>query len=309
MSYDIFLHLEAATSQELVRGDKTVAAYGVVPHPADARYNPDGLPIGMTKTVMPDGPWKGEWVGLGCAACHNGQLGYQGTTISISGGNNFTLDIHAFIEGLDDALAATVADPEKFARLAERLGQRDGAGKEALRKRLEADAAAVHGYRGVLAATPSVVGPGRMDALRLIHNQVQSRWLGIPQNWVAPLAPVKPSFCWNIPQSAWAQWSGVLFDPILRNQGEVLGVFARMDLTSKTPAEGLFDSTVDLKGQIVSEDLLRRLAPPATPPGHTAGANPRSRASDSSRMRWFPSMSSAPTRGSSQVRSSRAARR
>jgi hypothetical protein len=68
MSYDIFLHLEAATSQELVRGDKTVAAYGVVPHPADARYNPDGLPIGVTKTVMPDGPWKIVWQQLR-AAC------------------------------------------------------------------------------------------------------------------------------------------------------------------------------------------------------------------------------------------------
>ena len=38
-----------------------------------------------------------------------------------------------------------------------------------------------------------------------------------------------------------------------------------MDLTSKTPAEGLFDSTVDIKGQMVSEDLLRRLAPPSWP--------------------------------------------
>jgi hypothetical protein len=145
------------------------------------------------------------------------------------------------------------------------LGRRDAAGKKALRKRLEENAAAVHAYRGALAVTPTVVGPGRMDALRLIHNQVQSRWLGVPENWVSPLAPAKPSFCWNIPQSAWAQWSGVLKDPILRNQGEVLGVFARMDLTSKTPAKGLFESTVDLKGQMLSEDLLRRLAPPQWP--------------------------------------------
>ena len=45
----------------------------------------------------------------------------------------------------------------------------------------------------------------------------------MPQNWVAPLAPAKPSFVWNIPQSAWAQWSGVLSDPLLRNGGEVGG--------------------------------------------------------------------------------------
>ena len=38
-----------------------------------------------------------------------------------------------------------------------------------------------------------------------------------------------------------------------------------MDLTSKTPAEGLFDLTIDLPGQMVSEELLRRVAPPPWP--------------------------------------------
>jgi hypothetical protein len=210
--YDIFLNLETANGRGLFRTDENVAGYGLVPQPADPKYNPDGLAIGLDKTVMTEGPWKGEWVGLGCAACHNGQLEYKGTRISISGGTNGALDLHAFIAGLDDALTATVADPEKFTRLTERLGQSDGAGREALRKRLEENAAAVHGYRSVLSITPFEVGAGRMDALILIHNQVQSRWLGVPENWLAPLAPAKPSFVWNVPQSAWAQWSGVLFE-------------------------------------------------------------------------------------------------
>jgi hypothetical protein len=47
--------------------------------------------------------------------------------------------------------------------------------------------------------------------------------------------------------------------------GEVMGVFAKIDLTSKSPEDGLFESTVDLKGQMASEDLLRRLAPPKWP--------------------------------------------
>jgi hypothetical protein len=212
--------------------------------------------------VVNDGRWKGEWVGLGCAACHNGQLEYKGTKIRISGGNANTLDILGFIQGLDDALAATVADPEKFNRLAEKLGKNDS-GKEGLRRRLQQDAEAIHRYRSRTALTPIVVGPGRMDALGLIHNQVQSNTMGVPENWRAALAPVKPSFCWNVPQSAWAQWSGVLKDPILRNLGEV--VFAKIDLMSKSPEDGLFESTVDLKGQMASEDLLRRLAPPNGP--------------------------------------------
>lgn len=261
MSYDIFLNLEAADSDALFRSDAEVARYGAVPHPADPTYNPDGLPIGFTKTVVADGPWEGEWVGLGCAACHNGRLEYQGQQISISGGNASWFDIYAFLASLDASLATTLSDDDKFARLADRTG----ADRADLRRRLKTDAERIHSYITEVALTPHQPGPGRMDALGLIHNQVQVRLLEVPQNWSAPLAPTKPSFVWNIPQSAWAQWSGVLPDPLLRNVGEVMGVFARLDLTSASPADGLFQSTVDLAGQIESEQLLRRLAPPQWP--------------------------------------------
>ena len=137
--------------------------------------------------------------------------------------------------------------------------------REALLKNLREDAEAVRDYRSGAALTPTVVGPGRLDALSLIHNQVLSRSLGVLENWVAPLAPAKSSFVWNVPQSAWAQWSGVLNLPIRRNQGEALGVFTKFDLLSKAPSEGLFESTLDFKNQILSENLLRRLAPPHWP--------------------------------------------
>jgi hypothetical protein len=264
LSYDIFLNLETADGSALFHSDENVAKYGFVPHPADSKYNPDGLAIGLTRTVVTEGSWKGEWVGLGCAACHNGQLEYKGTKIRISGGSATTVDVLAFVAGLDDALAAAVSAPEKFERLAERLGLK-GSDKEALRKRLEENAAAVHRYRSRTALTSVAAGPGRMDALGLIHNQVMSNALGIPENWRSAVAPVKPSFVWNIPQSHWSQWVPALNDPVLRNAGEVMGVFARIDLTSKTPADGLFDSTMDLKGQLISEELLRRLAPPKWP--------------------------------------------
>ena len=133
LSYDIFLNLEKATDQSLFRADENMTGYGLVPQPADPKYNPDGLPIGITRTIITDGPWKGEWAGLGCALCHTGQLEYKGTKIRIAGGNSNTLDILAFIAGLDDALAATAADPEKFDRLAEKLRQKDSAGTETLR--------------------------------------------------------------------------------------------------------------------------------------------------------------------------------
>ena len=81
MSYDIFLNLEVPNGQMLFRADENMSRYGFIPQPRDPKYNPHGLPIGVTKTVVNDGRWKGEWVGLGCAACHNGQLEYNGTRI------------------------------------------------------------------------------------------------------------------------------------------------------------------------------------------------------------------------------------
>lgn len=265
MSYDIFLNLEQANSNDLFRSDQNMSGYGLIPQSPDPVYNPDSLPIGVTKTSVAQGRWKGDWVGLTCAACHDAELEYKGATIKISGGNNKDVDFHALIQGLDDALAATVADESKFNRLAENLTISDPAGRAELRRRLEENAAAVHRYNKIVALTPTVVGPGRVDALRLIHNQVLSNWMEVDQNWVAPLAPVKPSFVWNIPQSAWAQWSGVLFDPLLRNGGESVGVFVRLDATSTTPEDGLFDSTIDFRGQIDIEAQLRRLAPPQWP--------------------------------------------
>ena len=265
MPYELFLNLEEAGTETLFRSDRVSAAFGLIPEPADAKYNPDGLPIGVTRTTVPEGRWKGDWVGLTCATCHNAQLNYKGSKIRIDGGVNNRIEFGAYIAALDEALAATVAGPEKFDRLANRLNQGDVAARAGLRSRLEAAAGQVHQYRTRGAATPFPSGPGRMDALSQIHNRVLGSALGVPENWVANLAPSKPPFLWNAPQSAWVQWAGFAMDPLGRNSGEALGVFVKLDVTSKTPADGLFDSTMDLNGQIKIEDLLRRLAPPQWP--------------------------------------------
>jgi hypothetical protein len=265
MRYGVYANLEVADSQTLFASPAVSAGYGLIPFRADPVYNPAGLPIGLARTVIDEGRWKGEWVGLTCAACHDTELQYKGTTVKISGGSNNHFDIQAYLAGLNAALKATIEDPAKFDRLAVRMGKQDDAGRAELIGQVQADFAAVNEYTEVLSRTAVAAGPGRVDALGLIHNQVVSRWLDVPQNWNAPLAPTKSSYVWNVPQAAWSQWSGVLSDPLMRNLGESLGVFARMDLTSASPEEGLFDSTVDLRGQIEIEELLRRLAPPQWP--------------------------------------------
>ena len=265
MPYQLFLALEQAEGTDLFRADAVSDRFGLVTEPADPKTNPDGLPIGLVKTSVPAGRWKGDWVGMTCAACHTSELSYKGQKIRVEGGSNHAFDFAGYIGALDGALAATLRDAAKFDRTAARLNATGADARATLRKALDEASEVVHTYisRDAAMATPS--GPGRMDALTLIHTRVVAGATGIPENWEAALAPAKPPFLWNAPQSAWVQWSGVASDPLFRNATESMGVFTRLDLRSPTPEAGLFDSTVDIRGQIVIEELLRRLAPPKWP--------------------------------------------
>ncbi len=72
LSYDIYLNLEVAGSQDLLRSG---ARYGLLPGPVNP-YNPDGLPIGISKTTVatPIKGWPaGDYAGVTCAACHEGR--------------------------------------------------------------------------------------------------------------------------------------------------------------------------------------------------------------------------------------------
>jgi hypothetical protein len=262
ISYDIFLNLEVAGSQELFRSDANSDRYGLIPQAPNPRTNPDGLPIGLTKTVATEGRWKGETIGMNCAACHAAQLTYKGKRIRIDGGVANTFDFMAYIHAFDDALQATLNDTAKFDRLATRLGASSSDAKSELRNRFESEAAIVREYRTRSMVSPVPWGPARIDAIASIVNRLTATQTGIHQNWSTPLAPTKPPFVWNSPQGSWTQWRGSQQDPIQRNLGETMGVFMPMDLRSKTPEEGLFDSNAALLNLQTIENALWRLAPP-----------------------------------------------
>jgi hypothetical protein len=63
----------------------------------------------------------------------------------------------------------------------------------------------------------------------------------------------------------WTQWAGIIQDPINRNLGETVGVFLPIDLTSKSPEEGLFQSAAAIGELQRVEHQLGRLAPPTWP--------------------------------------------
>ena len=265
LDYDIFLNVEVADGQELFRSAANSERYGVIPQAPNPRTNPDGLPVGLTKTVFTEGRWKGEKVGITCALCHTRELTYKGKHIRIDGGVANTFDFMAYFHAFDQAMQATLTDAAKFDRLATRLGVSSPRAKSELRKRFTSDADRVHYYCTVVMATPVPWGPGRMDAGTLIYDRVVSILPDIPQNWITPVAPSKYPFLWNSPQGLWTQWSAVQQDPISRNTGETEGVALSIDMTSKTPEAGLFDSSSETLNLKRIEEALWRLAPPKWP--------------------------------------------
>lgn len=269
LPYDIFLHLEVANGQELFRSNANSDRYGLITQPANARTNPDGLPVGLSKTTLTvaytEGEAPGDYVGLTCAACHNGQLHYQGKRVRIEGGVGNTFDFLGYIQALDDAMQATLRDTAKFDRLAARMRATNTDDAQRLRKDFAREAAKVHEYRSRNVISPVPWGPGRIDAITLIVNRLVDTLPHLPENWSTPLAPTKPPFLWNAPQGLWTQWRGSQQDPIRRNLVETMGVFLSIDLHSKSPAEGLFQSNAPLAELVRVEELLARLAPPSWP--------------------------------------------
>jgi hypothetical protein len=247
LDYKVFLNLEVAGGQDLFRSDANSERYGLTPQAPNPRTNPDGLPVGLAKTVVAEGPFTGqEMVGPTCALCHNTQLYYKGKTVRIDGGVGNHLDFMAYIYALDAALQDTLSDSAKFDRLAARVGATSTDAKSDVRKRIEPQAQDIHFYATRVVVTPYPWGPSRMDAISLIVNRLTSTLPKIPENWSVPIAPTKPPFLWNAPQGSWTQWRAVQQDPIKRNLTETMGVYMPIDLVSKTPQEGLFSSNAML---------------------------------------------------------------
>ena len=102
---------------------------GFIADPAD----PAGLPVGMTTRPSASLPGAPLMVGVTCAACHVGQLEYQGHKVRIEGGTNM-LSFDDFLGDIGESIAATVANPgEVFAFLHRLMQQKDA--REVLARR------------------------------------------------------------------------------------------------------------------------------------------------------------------------------
>jgi hypothetical protein len=98
--YDFFLVLELANSTERLRSDRNIDRLRYLPQNASV-FNPDGLPVGFVKDNYQDH----DYVGYTCAACHTGQINYNGKAIRIDGGPAMA-DMELFLSDLNAALSA-----------------------------------------------------------------------------------------------------------------------------------------------------------------------------------------------------------
>jgi hypothetical protein len=275
--YDWFLHLEQPTSQTRFRDASHIRSLGYLPRSPDNQGNPDGLPIGFVRD--------GDHLGLTCAACHTGQINYQGRAWLVDGAPTLG-DIVTFQTRLVDSLDKTLHDEAKFARFAQGvLGNADDAAKDNLKSELEQVLAARQGYNSRNAPRPGVAafGPGRVDAFGAIMNEVTATIAEVPGNYSPADAPVSYPFLWDTPQHDRVQWNGSAEnrdDPLLkpvvgtahigalgRNAGEVIGVFGTVDAShvgSLLQLHG-YASSVNKKNLIAIEESLRKLWSPQWP--------------------------------------------
>ena len=245
--------------------DDYLLRFGFI-HAEKSRYNPYGLPIGLVAT--PNQHIVGirdpkTAIGFTCAACHTGQLLYQGKQYVVDGGPADT-DLGQLTLALGAALGQTALSArvpfldgrfERFAKAVLKDQYSDGT-----RNQLEKDLDSVIAY---LATRPNGIdvteGFSRLDALNRIGNQVFAWDTGRYSNYVNINAPVNFPFIWTSSWFNWVQYDGSIMQPLIRNAGEAMGVAAHIDFKSP-PGQGRFGNSIPMRnlhwieGQLAGKD-------------------------------------------------------
>lgn len=243
--------------------------------------NVDGLPVGfarMTGVVDPaTGRREEDKIGLTCAACHTGQIHYQGIDIRFDGGPAMT-DLKKLELSTGLSIEYTLYVPFRFRRFADRVLGPDAskADREALKQKLSAIGSFLVDWAQTQQKTVEAKktwngrqqrdteeGFGRLDALNRIGNQVFSQDLalsgikGFEKNLHAQDAPVSYPAIWTVPWFKFAQYDASIEQPLIRNAGEALGVTALLNLSDAYPEDRLWRSSVHINTLGWIEELLR----------------------------------------------------
>ena len=264
LPYRWFMALEQPNplSRQMFLSDDTVRQYRIIPD-HNLTHNPDGLPVGFVKDVSPDG----EFISITCAACHTGQITFNGAQLRIDGGPAMH-NLNGFFGEMFKALAVTKVDPVKFARFAKKVLGDDDSFLRRQKLRLQVGRTLLSAADTVLTAKlkrlyPTEEGFGRLDALGRGGNLVLGSEIGDERNLAVANAPVSFPHLWGTPSFDWVQWNGSIQQPMARNLGEALGVNTPVTLRGR-PGD-LFQSAVKIENLALMEKALERLNAPRWP--------------------------------------------
>ncbi|KAA0984354.1 di-heme-cytochrome C peroxidase [Pseudomonas sp. ANT_J28] len=280
LRYDWFKALELPFSQQRFAAPEYLARFGFLIDPSQSPTpnNPGNLPVGFARHQNPGS--QDEFLDITCAACHTGELRFNGQAVRIDGGSAQhvlpssvpTLRGGSFGQALVASLTSTYYNPWKFERFARNvLGQDYDARHQQLRKDFKVSldtflkVAWNDTHRGLY---PTEEGPGRTDAFGRIANASFGDAIS-PANYRVANAPVDYPQLWDMWTFDWVQWNGSAQQPMARNIGEALGVGATLNFfdANGQPLKGdaRYPSSVRLRDLHLIEQTLQRLKPPAWP--------------------------------------------
>jgi mono/diheme cytochrome c family protein len=280
LRYDWFKALELPFSQQRFAAPEYLARFGFLIDPSQrpTPNNPGNLPVGFARHQNPGS--QDEFLDITCAACHTGELRFNGQAVRIDGGSAQhvlpssvpTLRGGSFGQSLVASLTSTYYNPWKFERFARNvLGQDYDARHQQLRKDVKVSldtflkVAWNDTHRGLY---PTEEGPGRTDAFGRIANASFGDAIS-PANYRVANAPVDYPQLWDMWTFDWVQWNGSAQQPMARNIGEALGVGATLNFfdANGQPLKGdaRYPSSVRLRDLHLIEQTLQRLKPPAWP--------------------------------------------
>lgn len=273
------------------KADPNTAASNIADRIPAGEYpdNPDGLPVGFARLKI--GGNRPDRLGFTCAACHTGHLEYKNVSLRFDGGPA-AINLGEYEKAVALSLFYTKYIPGRFTRFAEELAKKDPArwsDKDKLKRELDNIVATLRAHRAWQAdilenrtQKDTVEGFARLDALNRIGNQVFFDAMIPPKDTAKPNAPepqLPPELTvnfapadapvsfppvWGVSWFLWAQYDASVFNELVRNAGEALGVKAIVDLA---PKHGItvnpqkkpehFRSSVHMRNISWIEELLR----------------------------------------------------
>ena len=286
LDFDVFMSIPSASDQALLFSDRAnLESYGFLYsdnyEEGGTRQgelpNTGGLPVGVVKDTRGEGhtplakhaqDLTRDYVGLTCAACHTGDLRYNGERFLIHAGQS-NLDYERFISDLNAAVSKASQDPKGtgyFARMAA-----IGADEKNATSRLAAAKQRIDGLRDRgQVPVGREAGPGRIDAIGHILNEVFGHQYGDPNDAARPhdpngrdpasikpvQVPVSVPAVWNAARLQCVQTNCMTSNSLTRNVGEVLGVFGDSETYQDPSGRWRVRSTAKVRNLYALEEAL-----------------------------------------------------